>query len=330
MIKPVSSDNTEIVVLVKKGSNINQIGTALYEKGLIKSELAYKIYVKLNKPSEVQSGEYVFKKSMDVKSIMDILESGPNIAEITTNIQFTEGKNINWIAKTIADKTYYNKEEDVYNLLKDEEYIDSLIEKYWFLTDEIKNKDIYYPLEGYLYPDTYNVRKDWGVKPIFETMLKTMGEKLEPYKAQIEASNMTVHEYLSLASMVELEASNYADRENVASVIYNRLDKNMSLGIDVTTYYAFKVKLGERDLTKKELDTYNPYNTRGPQMQGKLPVGPIGMVSAESLKASFAHKKTDYLYYVSDKNEKMYFTTSQLEHENTISDLKNKGLWLTY
>ena len=104
----------------------------------------------------------------------------------------------------------------------------------------------------------------------------------------------------------------------------------MSLGSDVTTYYAYKVDMGERDLTTAELYTYNPYNTRGPQMFGKLPVGPIASPSKSSIEAVISPDKTDYLYFVADKNGKAYFAKTFAEHQQIVTKLKNDGLWFVY
>ena len=177
-----------------------------------------------------------------------------------------------YIAQEIANSTN-NTEADVFALLENEEYINSLIEEYWFLTDEIKDENIYYPLEGYLFPDTYSFEsEDVTVEEIFKTLLDQMGKVLEPYREDIENSGYTVHELLTIASIAETEAIYDKDRKDVTSVIYNRLAQGMSIGSDVTTYYAFKIELGSRDLYKSEINTYNPYNTRGPGMEGKLPV----------------------------------------------------------
>ena len=110
----------------------------------------------------------------------------------------------------------------------------------------------------------------------------------------------------------------------------NRLNKNMALGSDVTTYYAIKVDMNERDLYAKEINTYNAYNTRGPNMEGKLPVGPIASVSEESIKATLNPADGDYLYFVSDKNGDIYFSETYEKHQETIATLKKKGLWYEY
>ena len=104
----------------------------------------------------------------------------------------------------------------------------------------------------------------------------------------------------------------------------------MSLGSDVTTYYAFKVDMGDRDLTAKELNTENPYNTRGPNMAGKIPVGPICNPSKSAIEATLNYKETDAYYFVADKNGKVYFTKTNEEHNQIIKQLKDEGLWYVY
>ena len=118
--------------------------------------------------------------------------------------------------------------------------------------------------------------------------------------------------------------------ENSREAFINRLNNGMSLGSDVTTYYAFKVDMGDRDLTAKELNTENPYNTRATNMVGKLPVGPICNPSKEAIEAVFNYKETDALYFVADKNGKVYFTKTNEEHNKMIKTLKSEGLWFTY
>lgn len=328
-IKPVQSNSEKVVVEIAGGSGISKIASQLEESGLIKNADAFKIYCKLNKRNAMQAGKYELDKNMSVADIIAQLEKG-NIVDETVTITFPEGKNMRWIASTIADKTN-NSENQVYELLSDEEYLDALIEKYWFIDEDIKDKDIYYSLEGYLYPDTYIFEdKDVDVKTIFEKMLDKMDSVLTPYKDEIKKSDYSVHEILSLASVVELEAQNEEDRAGVADVFINRLNKNMALQSDVTTYYALKIDMSERDLTSAELATKNPYNTRSTTMNGKIPVGPICMVSESSIKAILEHDDTDNLFFVADKNGKVYFSKTNAEHEKKIKELKDSGLWFTY
>ena len=101
-------------------------------------------------------------------------------------------------------------------------------------------------------------------------------------------------------------------------------------GSDVTTYYAIKVNIGERDLYQRELDSYNPYNTRGPNMEGKLPVGPISSIGRKSIEAAIKPNETDYLYFVADKTGKTYFTKTYSEHQELVRKLQNDGVWYEY
>ena len=330
-ISPVNEDdNTSYNIEISMGSGSATIAQKLENEGLIKSALAFKIYVKLNNVSNFQAGTYNLAKNLSVEEITEILQTGKVTSKDVITITFVEGKNMRWVASKIAETTN-NTEEDVYSLLEDEEYIDSLIEKYWFITDAVKNKDIYYPLEGYLFPDTYQFEnKDVTVQKIFETLLNQMDKKLSKYKNEIENSNYSVHEILSTAAIIENEAVFDADRKDVAGVIYNRLKQNMAIQSDVTTYYAFKIDMGSRDLYVSEINRYNPYNTRGPNMTGKLPIGPISMVSLASIEAAINPNENPYIYFVADKNGKVYFTRTYDEHLKTVEDLKNAGLWYEF
>lgn len=321
----VSREDIPVSVTIEIGSGSDLIASTLKESGVIQSKLAFKLYVRLNNVEGLQAGDYTLNKNMTVEEITQILKTGKVMGE-QINITFVEGKNMRWIAEKIASSTN-NTEQDVFDLLEDEAYIDSLINEYWFITDEIKNKDIYYPLEGYLFPDTYSFEgKDTDVKTIFKSML----DKMDSVLTEAGAKDKNIHDILCLASIVELEGLDNASRKTIASVFYNRLDINMSLGSDVTTYYAYKVDMGERDLTAAELYTYNPYNTRGPEMSGKLPVGPIASPSKSSIEAVVSPEETSYLYFVADKNGKVYFAKTLSEHEQIIQNLKNNNLWYVY
>ena len=110
----------------------------------------------------------------------------------------------------------------------------------------------------------------------------------------------------------------------------NRIKNNMALGSDVTTYYASKIELGERDLYMSEINSDNPYNTRSAKNAGKLPVGPICNPSKGAIEAAINYTPNDYLYFVADKNMKVYFTKTDAEHNKKIQELKNQGLWFEY
>ena len=322
-------NNTEKIIEVQSGTSTVNILNNLKQNNVIKNELTAKIYIKLNNVTSLKAGKYKFSGNESLPEVLNILVEG-KVMDETITITFLEGKNIRYIAKQIADNTN-NTANDVYNLLQNEDYIKSIISKYWFLTEDITQKGIYYPLEGYLYPDTYSFEnKDVEVQTIFGKMLDKMDEILTKYKQKIEDSKISIHNILTMSSIVELEGNNSENRAKIASVIYNRLSKKMSLGSDVTTYYGIKVDMGERDLYAKEINTYNQYNTRGPNMEGKLPIGPISSVSEESINAVLNPDNGSYLYFVADKNGEIYFSNTNEEHEQMIQTLKKKGLWYEY
>ncbi len=323
-------NDNQIIIEIETGSTMNSIGIILEEKGVISSAVAFKLYSKLNDKNAVIAGKYCFTPSMSFEEIIKILEEGQVYTGDEIKLTYIEGKNVRWLAKKIDELTN-NTEQDVYDLLKDEEYIDKLINKYWFITEEIKDEDIYYALEGYLFPDTYILKNaDVSVEEILLIMLNQMEKVLEEYKTEIQNQNLTVHQLLTIASIVELEGVYNEDRAGIAGVFYNRINLGISLGSDVTTYYACGVDMGERDLTYDELNTYNPYNTRGPNMEGKIPIGPIASISKASLEAVLRPEDTENLFFVADKNGKVYFTRTNEEHEQMISALKTQGLWYEY
>ena len=323
--KPTKED-FKIDFKIQNGDTYSSIAANLENEGLIKSEFAYKIYIKLHKQETLKAGIYELNKNMTVKELVNTLSSGKYKEEHIT-ITFKEGINIREIANIIEEKTN-NKKEDVYNLLKDEQYINKVISKYWFITDEIKNNQIYYPLEGYLFPNTYQFNTDATVEEIFDVLLKQMDIELSKYKTQIENSNLSVHQLLTLASIVELEAGTSHERNGVAAVFYNRINDGWTLGSDVTTYYA-EQKSFKEDLLQTEIDECNAYNTRANCFQG-LPIGPIANPSSESIEGVMNPIQSNYYYFVADKNGKTYFNTSDSGHLQTISQLKRDGLWFIY
>ncbi len=328
-LKSVQKNSQKVEIIIDEGTSTSAIAEKLEKSGIIRSATAFKVYCKLEKKNSLMAGKYEFDKNMSVHDIVDRLTNGA-IVDDSVTITFIEGKDIAFIAKTIADNTN-NEEEDVYELLKDEDYLDSLIDEYWFITDDIKDDDIYYSLEGYLYPDTYTFsNKDVKVEEIFKIMIDAMDSQLIQYKSEINKSDYTPHELLTLASIVELEALNENDRAKVAGVFYNRLNIGMALQSDVTTYYGLGKNMGDGDLTASELSKKNPYNTRASNMAGKLPAGPICMPSASGIKAVVRPEDSNYLFFVADSKGQVHYSRTNSEHEALIQDLKNKGLWYTY
>ena len=248
-----SSSKKAVEFEIAKGDTYSNISSKLKKEDLIKSELFYRLFIKINKPNGLMAGTYKLNKNMNVSELVKALGDEKNQVITTVTITFREGLNVRQMASIINKKTNITEEEFL-NKISDENYIDTLKEKYWFITDDVKNKQIYYDLEGYLFPDTYVFdAKNLTLDSILEGILKNTDKKLSEVKDQITNSNYSVHQILTLASLIEQEAVTDDDRANVAGVFYNRLNNNWALGSDVTTYYAAKKSMKEK-LTKAEIE----------------------------------------------------------------------------
>lgn len=321
------SDNTDsISIEVKEGSNYFTIASLLKKNNLIKSEFFYKIFLKIHRPTGLITGTYELNQSMSVSEIVETLSNKNNLKNASIKLTFKEGIRITNMADIIEEKAGIPA-EDFIKTVNDDEYIDTLINKYWFITSDVKNDDLYYKLEGYLFPDTYILDKDeLDSKTIIQKILDNTDDKLAPLKQSIEGSDYSIHQLLTLASIIELEAVTDDDRANVAGVFFNRLNNSWSLGSDVTTYYAAKKSMTE-SLTKSELNDCNGYNTRCTSMKG-LPIGPIDNPSLSSINAAINPSSNNYYYFVADSEKKVYFTKNATEHANIIAKLKKEGKWI--
>lgn len=322
---PVNSfDKKDIEVEIPSGTSREKIGEILKEKGLIRSTTVFKLYLKMNRANNLKAATYLLNKSMDVNTIIKELEKGSNYNPNRVILTFKEGERVTSYAKLIEKKTN-NSYDDVINTINDKEYLQELISKYWFLTDSILDSDIYYPLEGYLAPETYFFdNKDVSVKEIINTLLKQEEKVLKKYKDKISDNP---HYYITMASIVELEGTNSENMKTIASVFENRLKSRMNLGSDVTTYYGLQVAMTS-DLTSEQFASVNAYNTRSTSMIGKMPIGPISNPSIEALDASINHESSDYYYFVADKHGKVYFTKTLNEHNQKVAEIKKNGDWI--
>ena len=320
----VSNDKKLKEIVIENGENYYSITEELKENNLIKSEFFYKLYIKLYRPKSLQAGKYYLSESMGVKEIIGEFEKGSTYNPDAIRITFKEGINIKHIAKIISENTN-NTENDVYNLLKNSEYLDELINKYWFITDDIKNSKLYFSLEGYLFPNTYEFRnKDVSVKEIFAVMLNQMDRILESYRTEIEDSKYSVHQILTLASVVEKEGKT-KDFKDVASVFHNRLNINMRLESCATTYYGIGLDFNEVGIATNEMTSNNnPYNTY--KITG-LPVGPISAPSKSAIEATLNPKVTKNYFFLSDNQGVSYFFETYYQHQQKQSELVSQGKW---
>ena len=329
-LMPVDNKSESVVTFtIESGWSKNKIIEELEKKDLIKSAFFSKVLLKIDN-KELYAGTYNFSKDMSTLEIFNMIENQRSLENETVTITFVEGKRLTSYVKQISEIFGFS-EEDILEKLKNEEYLSKLIDKYWFLTSDILNGDIYYPLEGYLYPDTYVFKKNSSIEEIIDKFLSNLENKLSVYKEDINISEYSIHEYLTLASIVELEGANSSDRDMIAGVFYNRINDSWTLGSDVTTYYAVNKDFSV-DLYMKDLKTCNPYNTsaRSTCPIVGLPIGPICNAGLSSISAAIEPKNNVYYYFVADKEKNTYFSKTESEHVATVNKLKNEGKWYEY
>lgn len=319
----VSSDDKKIEFVVEEGSTYYRVINDLKNEGFIKNELCFKIYIKLNNKNNIQAGNYQISKNMSVKEIVDVLDQGntynPNVISVT----FKEGLNMRGIATIISENTN-NSYDSVLGLLKDESYLNEVINSYWFINEDIKNKDIYYSLEGYLFPDTYQIDKTYNVKDIFKIMLDRMEIELNNYKKEIENSNFSVHELLTLASVIEKEGK-IKDFQNISSAFHNRLEINKPLESCATTFYGMGMDFNEVGIATPEMTaSSNPYNT---YLISGLPIGPIASPGKNAIEAAINPIETNYVYFLSDNEGVSYFFETYEEHQQKQRELIALNKW---
>ena len=313
-----SKNNKEIVFEIKAGQSKVEIAKELEKKDLIKDDKVAIIYMFFNNDLSLQAGTYSLNKTMSLSEILNKFNKG-DIKIQSEKITLVPGKRLLEYIDVLCDKLTCTKEEFI-DKINDKEFLQKMIDKYWFLTSDVLNDKIYYGLEGYIMPDTYEFMSNSSVEEVITKLLDETDKKLSNYKASVNNSGYSVHKILTMASIVELEANTESDRKNVAQVIYKRLKENMSLGMDVTTYYAEQKEMGS-GLTVSELNKGNAYNTRNTNYLG-LPVGPISNPSLMSIEAVLNPGKNNYLYFYADvKTGLVYFANTSDEFYKIIREV---------
>lgn len=284
---PVQHAKANQFVQIAKGSSTNEIIAQLAAEGILPAALPTQIYLRsFGDASKIQAGEYQFPSPITPLEVLKELEKGE---ERTTKLTIPEGFTRFDIAKRIAEQFPGSpplNERAILNLMDDV----SLIKDF---DPQAKN------LEGYLFPSTYNFPKDTQPKQIIKTMVEQFKKTWRPeWNERARALGRTPHEIVTIASLIETESPHEAERPLVASVIYNRIQKNIPLGIDQTAVYIAKMQnRWDGTIHKSDLEVDSPYNTR---RYGGIPPGAISSVSESSLKAALNPAKTDYIFYVLD------------------------------
>lgn len=311
-LKPVDSKGAakEKKVTIPIGSSATGIGEILEKQGIIKDAKVFKYYVKFKNESGFMAGDYKMTTAMSMQEIIESLKTGKVAQEVVFKITIPEGKQLTEIAKIIAEKTDQTHEV-VFSQLNSPDFVNLLKEKFpELLTNEILEAKVKYPLEGYLFPATYSFyEENTTVETIVTEMLTKTMTVLDEYSAQMAEQQLSPHKLLTMASLIEEEATAKVDREKIASVFYNRIKAGMPLQTDPTVLYA----LGEHKSRTlyEDLEYDSPYNTY--KYKG-TPPGPIANAGTMSIEAALNPDQTDYFYFLATSEGEVIFTKTLNEH----------------
>ncbi|WP_213422889.1 endolytic transglycosylase MltG [Bhargavaea massiliensis] len=310
-LKPVDPDAEDTVTVeIPIGSNLDSIALKLEEAGVIKNDRIFKYYAKFNNESDFQAGTYEMSQAMTPDELLQSLKTGKVYREPVFQYTIPEGLNLAQISEVIEKNTEYTADEFM-KLVTDEAYINELISKFPnLLTEEVLDEQIKFPLEGYLFPATYPVFEEQPtLEALVEQMIGATDETLSPYREAIAEDERTVHQVLTMASLVEEEARTPEDRKSIASVFENRLEEGMPLQTDPTVAYAHGKHLERTMYSDLEIDdAYNTYQNKG------LPPGPISNAGSSSIDAALNPSDTDYLYFLADPSGINHFAKTYEEH----------------
>ena len=295
------------------GDDVFEIAQMLYGKEAINSEFLFILYVFLNKSdTNIQAGTYKIPAGTSLVTLVDMLKNGRNDMSLT----FLEGWRLEQFAIYASQK------------LKNFKYQDFM---------EIARSS-----EGYLFPDTYFFNLDAEEEEVFEKLKDTFDNKTSGLLTgeNLDRVGLTKNEAVIFASMVEREVSKPEDAPVVAGILIKRWKEGMKLDVDATTQYSvvykrlcggdgkdmlciptlddvYDIDWWPHNLTREELDTENPYNTRA--VVG-LPPAPISSVSLSSLSAVLNYQETPYYYYLTGKDGIMYYGVTLKDHQQNISN----------
>lgn len=315
-ISAVSEESEEVLVTVESGQTATSVLYTLDEAGLVNDVLCGKIYLKLNEVGNLQANSYLLNKNMSLEEIFAVMENPTDKYVMQISVTILDGYSLPDIAESIATALSIESSE-VMDLLNDEAFLNSLMEEYWFITEDILQEGIRYPLEGYLYPETYVFNSNVTLEKVIYGSLDMMEAYLTSIKSSIEEMDWSVHEFLTFASIVERESLFDEDRPKIAGVFMNRLEINMLLQSDITVNYAWE-RTGV-DVTYAHLEIDSPYNT---YKYAGLPIGPISTVSKVTMDACVNYEDNDYYYFFAKEDGTVIYSSTLSEHNAAVQ--KNK------
>ncbi len=288
----------ETVFMILPGQGLKTIALNLEKNGVVKNGSFFALYARYKKVgNRLQAGEYLLSAAQSPEQILDILAKGRvRLHKITV----PEGFTMKEVAE-LADAGSFCGREKFLNLCRDP----------LFIAELGIDADT---LEGYLFPDTYFFSRQNTCEDIIRTMVRHFNVVfIEEWRNRARETGLSIHETVTLASIVEKETGDASERPIISSVFHNRLKRNMRLESDPTVIYGIDDFDG--NIRRIHLQTPTPYNTY--QISG-LPPGPIANPGALSLKAALYPADTRYLYFVSRKDATHYFSKTYEEHLRAV------------
>lgn len=321
-LQPQDKTDQASEFVIPVGAQSSEIAHILKDRGLIRNELVFRYYLLYYKQgNQFKAGTYAMTPGISIPEIIQKLNQGDVIPISVNRLTIPEGLTIEQIIQVIATQSQW-KVEDLRQAIDRPEQFDLPI-----LADLPNNKAFKHRMEGYLFPDTYEVPEKVTAKEFVAKLLQEMDRKLatlpSDWQEQMKAKGLTLHQLLTIASLIEREVVVPEERELVASVIYNRLNIQMALQIDATVQYALDKPKAR--LLYEDLKVQSPFNT---YLYAGLPPGPIASPSLASIRAALYPANTKYLYYVTKKDgtQAHLFATSYAQHLKNIrlSEKNNK------
>ncbi len=292
-------------VTITAGQGVNAIAADLIAKGVIDSDLAFKISVVLEGArNSFIPGDYTIPEKANIRKVIEILTSEPEVDEVTVRVQ--EGWTAREIGTALEKAGVLSAEAFVAAVSTTDSRTIAPDRTYDFLRDKPATAS----LEGYLFPDTYKFFKDATAKHVVQKFLDTFETKVSAtILADIRSQGRTVFDVVTLASIVDKEVRTDADRRIAAGVFWTRLAHGIALQSDATVNYV----TGKQALqpTNADLGTSSPYNTY--QHRG-LPPGPIGNPSFSAIRATADPQDSDYLYFLTKPDGTTVFSKTYEEH----------------
>lgn len=303
--KPSVLDHA-VVITIPEGSSVVEMGDQLRQAGIIPSTWAFRGFALVSGVySTLPSGKFRFSPGSTIRSVVHDLASGQAKQELSVTL--LEGWTISDMATYLSDTVNLYSKKSVGVAFHATDSRIPLPEKtYAFLSSKPVDLD----LEGYLFPDTYRLFLDSEPKDLLEKMLDNFDQKVTPELRQaFTDQGLTLHQAVTFASLLEAEAQSSEDKKMVAGVLYNRLKAGMALQLDTTVIYA--TGMPGNQLTEKHLQTESPYNT---YLHPGLPIGPICNPGLTALEAVAYPTPNDNLYFITDKDGKVYYSLTYEEH----------------